>query len=147
LTAAEKLLIEELLVHVLAKVVTGGLDEAANLKGYKEAIEKLVKVLEHVNTAHGGLSLRREIFEWYQARDELQKATEEFDRALNQWLEASDEAKNVPRLDHVLAKAFTITFTFRAGERVSIVRRSRDGVTRALTPVESASIDGSWDSD
>src|SRR6202049_2515937 len=46
---------------------------------------------------------------------------------------ANESSKNVPRLDYVLSKPYTIAFSFRSGGAVAIVRRSTDGVRRGIT--------------
>jgi len=131
---AIKTAVEQILSLAAAEVA-----EAKNFQRVLDAIEVL-------STAKHAWDLLPEMRERREALEALTKAAEESGKALGAWRTANERARNVPVLDHVLSKPFTMVFTNdNAGKSVAIVARSTDGVTKAITPINPISISGSWD--
>jgi len=95
---------------------------------------------------HVGYEVKESASALSEAQKELERAKREVREAGEVWEKSNQRAKNVPRLDHVLSKPFTVIFTNgRDGGRVAIVKRSADGKTRGITPVGPVSFTGTWD--
>jgi len=141
-TATVKFIGREAIIHLMLAGV-GTVAEARHLPKLQQAVAILEKA-SHANTAKEFFDLMGEVSEWRELQKELTGVTKDFRETIDGWWAANERAKNVPAIDHIIARPFTITFTSRAGESVAIVTRSFDGVTRGLTPIEPVSIDGSW---
>jgi tetratricopeptide (TPR) repeat protein len=149
LESAEWMATKKIAMDSLIALATAG---SSTVKDIGEAIEaavnnlgKLKIILEAAEKADTAQDLLKRSIEWYQARDELYGRGDQFVEALKDWSSANERAKNVPSMDHVLSQPFTMVFTFRAGQDVAIIRRSRDQISRGITPREEVSIGGSWD--
>jgi len=147
-TIVVRSIIEGLTEEIVANVVFAGAAELAEARNL-EKIRLMIGLLEQIESSTGPykdawklfseLRDRQEAFEAYLARAKEALAAREV------WLAAVNRANQVPNLDHILKKPFTLTFTNRAGERVAIVTRSIDGVTRSVSPLDPVAIDRSWD--
>jgi hypothetical protein len=146
-----KLVIKATVEHLLLSAAGGAVAEARYLGDAKKSVEAAIKVLEHLSLANldreAWFKLPREIRERAEAEMNLKNVMEEAVKAREVWWAANQRAKNVPAIDHVMSKPFTIRFTDRPGGLVAIVTRATDGVTKQLTPIGPVSINGSWDGD